>query len=140
MNDNLPNFVTLVTKGGKGQPLVSRYWGNGFLHRKHAGIRFRSEKDAILYLNRPEGVSANGRRLMLDRLKELHEIQLEKTGDPACRKPVLPNTKWATACRHPFPMLLIFSKEPESTYKLYGEDARTPGTFCRQLFTREKIS
>ena len=30
MNDNLPNFVTLVTKGGKGQPLYL-VLGNGFL-------------------------------------------------------------------------------------------------------------
>ena len=32
--------------------------------------------------NSPEGVTKEGRRKMLDRLKELHELQLEKTGDP----------------------------------------------------------
>ena len=31
-----------------------------------------------LYLNSPEGVSQEGRRDMLDRLRELHELQLEK--------------------------------------------------------------
>ena len=40
LNDNLPNFVTLVTKGKGGQPLVSRLWGSGFLPGKHAGTRF----------------------------------------------------------------------------------------------------
>ena len=32
-----------------------------------------------LYLNSPDGISAHARRNMLDRLKELHELQLEKT-------------------------------------------------------------
>ena len=82
MNDNLPSFVVLKTKGKGGQPLVSRLWGSGFLPGKHAGTRFRADKDAILYLNSPEGVSREGRRKMLDRLKELHELQLDKTGDP----------------------------------------------------------
>ena len=81
-NENLPSFVVLKTKGKGGQPLVSRLWGSGFLPGKHAGTRFRADKDAILYLNSPEGVSQEGRRDMLDRLRELHELQLEKTGDP----------------------------------------------------------
>jgi hypothetical protein len=80
MNENLPSFVTLMTKNKRGQPLVSRLWGSGFLPGKHAGTRFRADKDAILYLNSPQGVSTEGRRKMLDRLKELHEIQLKKNG------------------------------------------------------------
>ena len=52
--------------------------GSGFLPGKHAGTRFRADKDAILYLNSPDGI-AHARRNMLDRLKELHELQLEKT-------------------------------------------------------------
>ena len=82
LNDNLPNFVTLVTKGKGGQPLVSRLWGSGFLPGKHAGTRFRADKDAILYLNSPNGVNREGRRKMLDRLRELHDLQLQRTGDP----------------------------------------------------------
>ena len=57
MNENLPNFVVLKTKGKGGQPLVSRLWGSGFLPGKHAGTRFRADKDAILYLNNPDGIS-----------------------------------------------------------------------------------
>ena len=54
-NENLPSFVTLVTKNKGGQPLVSRLWGSAFLPGKHAGTRFRPDKDAILYLNSPKG-------------------------------------------------------------------------------------
>jgi uncharacterized protein (DUF1501 family) len=118
--------------------LVSRYWGNGFLPGKHAGIRFRSEKDAILYLNRPEGVSENGRRLMLDRLKELHEIQLQKTGDPALETRIA-QYEMGFRMQASIPDVTDFSKEPESTYKLYGEDARTPGTFAANCLLARRL-
>ena len=87
--DNLPAFVVLVTKGKGGQPLVSRLWGSGFLPSKYQGVRFRSGKEPVLYLNNPQGVDAKSRRLMLDRLHELHRLQLAKKcrsspGSPYC--------------------------------------------------------
>jgi hypothetical protein len=81
MNENLPAFVVLVTKGMKGQPLVSRLWGSGFLPGEHDGVRFNPDKDAVLYLNNPPGLDTTSRRRMLDRLEELHRIQLAKSGD-----------------------------------------------------------
>jgi hypothetical protein len=47
MNDNLPTFTVLLSRGtGRkfGQPLYSRLWGNGFLHSLHQGVQFRSGK------------------------------------------------------------------------------------------------
>ena len=41
-NENLPNFVVLVTKDKKGQPLYSRLWGNGFSPSEHQGTQFRA--------------------------------------------------------------------------------------------------
>ena len=53
-NDNLPTFISLVSKNGGGQPLYSRLWGNGFLPTEHQGVQFRSGKDPVLYLSDPE--------------------------------------------------------------------------------------
>jgi uncharacterized protein (DUF1501 family) len=129
MNRNLPNFVTLVTKGKGGQPLVSRLWGSGFLPGKHAGTRFRPDKDAILYLNSPKGVTSKGRRKMLDRLKDLHELQLERTGDPRLETRIA-QYEMGFRMQASIPAVTDLGKEPESTFKLYGEEARKPGTFA----------
>ena len=81
---------------------------------------------------------------MLDRLKELHEIQLEKTGDPALETRIA-QYEMGYRMQASIPDVTDFSKEPESTYKLYGEDARTPGTFAancllaRRLVEKEKV-
>ncbi|MBM3853870.1 MAG: DUF1501 domain-containing protein, partial [Verrucomicrobia bacterium] len=80
-NDNLPSFVVLITKDKKGQPLMSHLWGAGFLPAKHQGVRFRSGGDPVLALGNPRGVSAENRRLALDRLRELHEHQFAGTPD-----------------------------------------------------------
>ena len=139
MNENLPSFVTLVTKGKSGQPLVSRLWGSGFLPGKHAGTRFRSAKDAILYLNSPEGVSRDSRRNVLNHLKELHEIQLERTGDSALETRIA-QYEMGFRMQSSIPDVTDLGNEPESTFKLYGEDARTPGTFAANCLLARRLA
>jgi uncharacterized protein (DUF1501 family) len=139
MNENLPNFVVLKTKGKGGQPLVSRLWGSGFLPGKHAGTRFRSDKDAILYLNSPDGISAKGRRSMLDHLKKLHELQLEKTGDPSLETKIA-QYEMGFRMQSSIPDVTAVDKEPESTFKLYGEDARKPGTFAANCLLARRLA
>src|SRR5437764_358116 len=74
-NENLPAFVVLISKDRIDQPLYARLWGNGFLPSLHQGVQFRSGKDPVLFLKNPDGISAESRRKMLDRLAELHAIQ-----------------------------------------------------------------
>ena len=70
-NSDLPGFIVLVSKRPADQPLSSRLWDSGFLPTQHQGVQFRAAKDPVLYLGNPAGVSADSRRLMLDRLREL---------------------------------------------------------------------
>ena len=57
LNENLPAFVVLISRDRTEQGLYARLWGNGFLPSVHAGVQFRSGKDAVLYLDDPDGVS-----------------------------------------------------------------------------------
>ncbi|MEK9984195.1 MAG: DUF1501 domain-containing protein [Opitutae bacterium] len=139
LNDNLPNFVTLVTKGKGGQPLVSRLWGSGFLPGKHAGTRFRADKDAILYLNSPNGVNREGRRKMLDRLRELHDLQLQRTGDPRLETRIA-QYEMGFRMQASIPEVTDLSKEPDSTFTLYGEEARKPGTYAANCLLARRLA
>ena len=139
MNENLPNFVTLVTKGKGGQPLVSRLWGSGFLPGKHAGTRFRADKDAILYLNSPGGVTPEGRRKMLDRLRELHEIQRNRTGDPRLETRIA-QYEMGYRMQASIPEVTDLGDEPNSTFKLYGEEARKPGTYAANCLLARRLA
>lgn len=138
-NDNLPSFVVMITKDQKGQPLVSRLWGSGFLPGEHDGVQFRPDKDAVLYLNNPAGLDAVSRRKMLDRLAELHRIQLAKSGDPALETRIA-QYEMGFRMQSSIPEVTDLSSEPDSTFKLYGEDARTPGTFAANCLMARRLA
>ncbi len=139
MNENLPSFVVLTTKGKGGQPLVSRLWGSGFLPGKHDGVRFRPDKDAVLYLNSPNGIDKSSRRKMLDRLKDLHEHQLAKSGDTELETRIA-QYEMAFRMQSSIPEVTAVADEPESTFALYGEDAKQPGTFAANCLMARRLA
>ena len=138
-NENLPGFVVLISKDRIDQPLYSRLWGNGFLSSIHQGAQFRSGKDPVLFLKNPDGISAEGRRKMLDRLAELHALQYEDLGDPEINSRVA-QYEMAYRMQTSVPEVMDLSQEPESTFELYGKEAKEPGTFAANCLLARKLA
>lgn len=131
-NKNLPEFSTLISQGtGRkgGQPIYTKLWGNGFLPSVHQGVQFRAGKDPVLYLSNPPGETSNDRRQMLDSLKKLNGIYGQTQQDPETQTRI-EQYEMAYRMQTSVPEALSLTDEPESTFKLYGESARTPGTFA----------
>jgi hypothetical protein len=131
MNRNLPDFVVLVSSGDLGnmQPLNGRLWGSGFLPGRHQGVRFRSGADPVLYLNDPSGKTLHEQRQILDTINELNCQELERSGNPDVDTRI-DQYEMAFRMQTSIPEMSDLSDEPESTFKLYGEDARKPGTYA----------
>jgi len=138
-NENLPGFVVLISKDRIDQPLYSRLWGNGFLPSIHQGVQFRSGSDPVLYLQNPDGVTGESRRKMLDRLAELQATQFEDLGDPEINSRVA-QYEMAYRMQTSVPEVSDLSGEPTSTYELYGEEARTPGTFAANCLLARRLA
>jgi hypothetical protein len=142
VNQNLPAYVVLVSQGtGKnpGQPIFSRLWGSGFLPSSHQGVQFRSGKDPVLFLNDPAGVSRSDRRAMLDDLAALNEIRQSELADPEIAARIA-QYEMAFRMQASAPDLADLSDEPESTFALYGEDARRPGTFAANCLLARRMA
>ncbi len=137
-NDNLPTFITLITKNMGGQPLYSRLWGNGFLPTEHQGVQFRSGKDPVLYLSDPENYDGNDRRQMLDYLGKLNEVQHDAYGDPEINARM---TQYEMAFRMQTSVLEVtdMSDEPDYIFDMYGEDSRDPGTYAANCLMARKL-
>jgi hypothetical protein len=137
--EDLPAFLVLISHGSgadANQGLLERLWGSGFLPSSHQGVKLRGSGDAVLYLSDPKGVNRNLRRKMLDGIAALNQRQLEKTGDPEIATRIA-QYEMAFRMQTSVPDLIDTSKEPESTFELYGDDAKTPGTFAANcLLTR----
>jgi len=138
-NENLPSFVVLVTKGKGGQPLYSRLWGNGFLPSEHQGVLFRSGNDPVLYLSNPPGVSQAARRTQLDHLTELQNKQYEFFEDPTIAARIS-QYEMAFRMQTSVPEVMDTSKEPDSIYKLYGDDSKVPGSFAANCLLARKLA
>jgi uncharacterized protein (DUF1501 family) len=133
MNQSLPTFVVLNATHSNPkanvQAISGRLWSSGFLSGKYSGVALRSGGDPVLYINNPAGVPVKMRRRMLDAVDELNHLQNEKTADPETLVRI-DQYEMAFRMQASVPDLTDISKEPESTFKLYGEDARKGGTFA----------
>lgn len=139
VNDNLPSFVVLVTKGKGGQPLYSRLWGSGFLPARFQGVQFRSGKDPVLYLSNPPGISADSRRKMLDRLKDLHSLEYERLGDPELETRI-EQYEMAYRMQSSVPEVADVSQEPKDVLDLYGPDVAQPGSFAANCLLARRLA
>jgi len=142
MNKDLPTFVVLNAahshpKAGV-QAISARLWSAGFLPAQYAGVALRSGGDPVLYINNPEGVPTAVRRRMLDGLAELNEMQYAKLGDPETRVRIA-QFEMAFRMQASVPELTDLSKEPASTFKLYGEEAHKGGSFANTCLMARRL-
>lgn len=140
-NDNLPAYVVLISQANainNDQPLFSRLWGNGFLPSSHQGVKFRSGGDPVLYLSDPPGVDKNTRRQMLDAVAKLNHLKHQAYADPEIETRIA-QYEMAYRMQTSVPDLMDLSKEPESTFDLYGPNARKPGTYAANCLLARRL-
>ncbi|WP_238326027.1 DUF1501 domain-containing protein [Bryobacter aggregatus] len=142
MNQDLPTFVVLNANHthpkANVQAISARLWSAGYLSAQYAGVSLRSAGEPVLYVKNPEGVPPEMRRRMLDALGELNQMTYEKYAD-AETKSRIAQYEMAFRMQSSVPDLTDLSKEPASTYELYGEEARKPGTFANQALMSRRL-
>ena len=141
VNKNLPDYVVLISrmKRASDQPLYDHYWGSGFLPSKHQGVKLRSAKEPVLYLNDPQGFPRELRRNMLDGLAALNEQHHAVTRDPEIETRI-EQYEMAFRMQASIPELTDLSDEPESTFEMYGPDARRPGSYAANCILARRLA
>jgi hypothetical protein len=133
MNQDLPTFVVMHAKHthpkANVQAISARLWSSGFLSGQYSGVALRSSGDPVLYVSNPDGVPPQMRRRMLDGLGEMNQMTFDKFGDPETRTR-MSQYEMAFRMQTSVPELTDLSKESESVYKLYGDEAKKPGSFA----------
>jgi hypothetical protein len=140
--DDLPAFVVMISRGtGRrvDQPLYDRLWGSGFLPTAYQGVKFRSGGDPVLYLSNPPGIDSSRRRSMLDDIRQLNEINEKEFSDPEILTRIR-QYEMSYRMQTSVPELTDLSKEPASTFELYGSEARTPGTYAANCVLARRLA
>jgi len=142
MNENLPTFVVLIatpTNREQEQAISSRLWSSGYLPGEHAGVSFRSKGDPILYINNPPGVPDSVRKRTIEGLNALNEINYQEVGDPETHTRIQ-QYEMAFRMQASVPELTDITKEPDHIYKLYGEEAKKPGSFANSVLMARRLA
>lgn len=139
-NENLPNFIVLLSRGAqRPQPIYSRLWGNGFLASLHQGVQFRAGKEPVLYLENPDGIGAESRRRMLDALEEMNQKHLDEFGDPEIQSRIA-QYEMAYRMQTSVPEAMNLDEEPDEVFDLYGPEARRPGTYAANCLLARRLA
>ena len=141
-NEELPTFVVMTSKmphRTNVQALSNRLWSSGFLSPEHTAVTLRAGADPVLYINNPKGIQSDVRRAMIDGVNELNRHLFESVGDPEINARIS-QYEMAFKMQTSVPELADFSKEPQSTWDLYGEKAKEPGTFAYNCLMARRLA
>ena len=117
-NENLPGFVVLISSGVQPNGGKNSY-GSGFLPSVFQGVQCRSKGDPVLYASDPKGMSRDLRRLSLDALADLNELQAKEMGHPETRTRIA-QYELAFRMQMSVPEVMDISKEPKHLLEAYG--------------------
>jgi Protein of unknown function (DUF1501) len=141
LNNNLPTFVVMVARSSNTeqvQAISARLWSSGFLSGEHAGVSFRTAGDPILFINDPPGVPRDVRRTTLDGLTALDALNYQTIGDPQTHTRIQ-QYELAYRMQASVPELTDIASEPASTFQLYGDKAKEPGTFANTALLARRM-
>ncbi|MFT5470613.1 MAG: hypothetical protein ACI8UO_005742 [Verrucomicrobiales bacterium] len=119
-NENLPGFVVLISSGVQPNGGKNSY-GSGFLPSVYQGVQCRSKGDPVLYSSDPKGMDRDMRRLSLDALAELNELQAEELGHPETRTRIS-QYELAFRMQMAVPEVMDISQEKPETLEAYGAE------------------
>jgi len=117
-SQNLPGFVVLISSGV--QPSGGQgCWGSGFLPSVFQGVQCRSKGEPVLYLSDPPGLDREMRRLGLDAMKDLNELQEKELGHPETRTRI---SQYELAFRMQLSAteVMDITREPQKVLESYG--------------------
>jgi len=142
LNQNLPAFVVMTPRWSAkrdAQAIFSRLWGSGFLPSEYQGVALRAQGDPVLFLSNPDGVSPAARRRMLETLKQMNAKRLNAVGDPEIQTRIA-QYEMAFRMQTSIPELTNLADEPQSTFEMYGEQAKEPGTFAASALLARRLA
>ena len=117
-NHDLPGFIVLVS-GGVLPSAGKSAWGSGFLPSVFQGVQCRTGGDPVLYASDPEGMNRSMRRLSLDALRDLNQMQEKELGNPETLTRIA-QYEMAFRMQIAVPEVMDISKEDPRTLEAYG--------------------
>ena len=135
---DLPAYI-VMTSGTPQQPILSRYWHNGFLPARYQGVQFQSTGDPVLFLSNPTGIDHGARGRIIGSINRLNRLKHRQVGDPEIEARV-DAFQMAYKMQASMPELVDFSSEPKHVLEMYGPGVDRQGTFAYQCLLARRLA
>jgi Protein of unknown function (DUF1501) len=119
-SQDLPGYIVLVSSGTF-PSAGNSVWNNGFLPSVYQGVQCRSQGDPVLYVSNPNGMNRDMRRLSLDALRDLNELQANELGNPETRTRIA-QYELAFRMQTAVPEVMDITREPRNIIDMYGAE------------------
>ena len=136
-SQDLPGFIVLVS-GGTLPSAGKSAWGSGFLPSVFQGVQCRTGGDPVLYVTDPEGMDRGMRRLSLDALRDLNEIQEKRLGNPETQTRIA-QYEMAFRMQIAVPEVMDITREPKQVIEQYGAQPGAPSFANNCLLARRLV-
>ncbi len=136
-SQNLPGYVALLVRRGPTARALA--WGSGFLPTRHAGVVFRSEGEAVVNLETPDGLPADLHRSQLDAVGALNRLRSQRIRDPEIESRISAY-ELAFRMQTAAPELIDLKQETAQTRLAYGVDRPDEGgAFSRSCLLARRM-
>jgi hypothetical protein len=138
VNENLPGFVVMLDPTG-GPISGAKNWSSGYMPASFQGTVLRSAGDPILDLNRPEGMSQDAQRRLLNTLDKYNTAHLAERADNSNLSARVASYELAFAMQRHAPEAVDLSQEPESVKQMYGINSPKTQEFGRRCLLARRL-
>jgi len=137
-NKNLPGYVVMLDPTG-GPISGAKNWTSGFMPASYQGTVLNSQGPPILDLNRPEGMSMDLQRDLLDSLRNANQTHLAQRQEYSELSARIRSYELAYNMQIHAPEAVDFSQETEETQKLYGMDQPRTNDFGSKCLLARRL-
>lgn len=137
-NKNLPGYVVMLDPTG-GPISGAKNWTSGFMPASYQGTVLNSQGPPILDLNRPEGMSMDLQRDLLDSLRNANQQHLAQRQEYSELSARIRSYELAYNMQIHAPEAVDFSQETEETQKLYGMDQPRTNDFGSKCLLARRL-
>jgi hypothetical protein len=137
-NEDLPGFVVMLDPRG-GPISGAKNWSSGYMPAQYEGTLFRGQGTPILDLARPEGMTAESQRRLLDTLRDFNDAHKARLGDNPALASRIASYELAFKMQASAPEAVDLGREPAHVRELYGLNEPRTAVFGRQCLLARRL-
>ena len=137
-NENLPGFVVMLDPTG-GPISGSKNWSSGYMPASYQATLLRSTGQPVLDLRRPEGLSENAQRSILDTLRDYNSDHLAHRADNSNLAARIASYELAFSMQRHAPEAVDIASESPETQELYGIDEEKTKDFGKRCLLARRL-